>query len=291
MQKYSYAFYSDELYHYGILGMKWGVRRYQNDDGSLTSLGKIHYGIENIQNASNRFWKIANDPLWMETQLERIGSKSKSAANSIMNGIKALNDPFFSEYFRTKTRQLNDNPDISDLSNAKTMRELTETIFEYNSPLINGKDFVLSTFSDPNSLINDVSFEDLVEKSIKIHDKTYGYNDDPTNDLRDRTVEVIAPSRFTIPGVANGNLYGLSPEGGNKSWTTEIEPEWYVKGEVDKSMSKKIVNENNSEKISDLRKRYARLMSQGNRNLQRQYHELSKIYTNALDYYKDPYAY
>ena len=29
-----------ELYHYGIKGMRWGVRRYQNQDGSLTSAGK-----------------------------------------------------------------------------------------------------------------------------------------------------------------------------------------------------------------------------------------------------------
>ena len=35
---------SAELYHHGIQGQKWGQRRYQNDDGSLTPLGRIHYG-------------------------------------------------------------------------------------------------------------------------------------------------------------------------------------------------------------------------------------------------------
>lgn len=33
-----------ELYHYGIKGQKWGTRRWQNLDGSLTSAGRIRYG-------------------------------------------------------------------------------------------------------------------------------------------------------------------------------------------------------------------------------------------------------
>lgn len=33
-----------ELYHHGVKGQKWGVRRYQNTDGSLTDEGYRHYG-------------------------------------------------------------------------------------------------------------------------------------------------------------------------------------------------------------------------------------------------------
>lgn len=35
--------YNRELYHYGVKGMKWGVRRYQNKDGSLNDRGQKRY--------------------------------------------------------------------------------------------------------------------------------------------------------------------------------------------------------------------------------------------------------
>lgn len=40
----SYTNTYSEIYHHGIKGQKWGVRNYQNPDGSLTPLGRQHYG-------------------------------------------------------------------------------------------------------------------------------------------------------------------------------------------------------------------------------------------------------
>ena len=40
---------NDELKHWGILGMHWGVRRYQNEDGTLTPEGRERYGVKTAE--------------------------------------------------------------------------------------------------------------------------------------------------------------------------------------------------------------------------------------------------
>ncbi len=46
--------YFRELYHYGIKGQKWGIRRFENEDGTLTPAGIARYGGDSYANMSRQ---------------------------------------------------------------------------------------------------------------------------------------------------------------------------------------------------------------------------------------------
>ena len=76
------GFYSsDYLYHHGIKGMQWGVRRYQNPDGSLTAAGK------------KRVSQRRPDDIVIKkgTQLNNVGSKENL---KLRGNVKGVPNPF-----------------------------------------------------------------------------------------------------------------------------------------------------------------------------------------------------
>lgn len=66
---------SSELAHHGIIGQKWGVRRFQNSDGSLTDAGRKRYGV-NIERAEKNLEKAVSDK--KEKHLSRSERKRSS---------------------------------------------------------------------------------------------------------------------------------------------------------------------------------------------------------------------
>lgn len=102
----------DELYHYGIKGQKWGVRRYQNKDGSLTPAGKKRRSSsDEVRNMSTdelrqKVRRLNNEQRYIDLTKSSSSSVSKTAdgierasriggdANKIYKSMNGENNPY-----------------------------------------------------------------------------------------------------------------------------------------------------------------------------------------------------
>lgn len=68
-----------ELYHHGIIGQKWGVRRYQNKDGTLTEAGKRRL---------NRVSKVSNAAVSAKNRYDKVRKNTTTYKASTMSDVE-----------------------------------------------------------------------------------------------------------------------------------------------------------------------------------------------------------
>lgn len=112
-----------ELYHYGIRGMKWGVRRYQNKDGSLTAAGKKRRDREfNALNKDQQKNFTENPNKWVQDDLRR--SKGVADASSgMVRELKRVNDTSIRN--KSKSRMNLDN-----MTDEQMRKEINRALLE-----------------------------------------------------------------------------------------------------------------------------------------------------------------
>ena len=109
------------LKHHGILGQKWGVRRFQNPDGTLTNEGKRRYKYYgNSTKISKSTQEAINNAKNLVTSVDRIESRNKSKKD-----FSYLSD----DEMRSLINRLNMEKQLSNLTEeTKNGKELTMDI-------------------------------------------------------------------------------------------------------------------------------------------------------------------
>lgn len=125
------AMSGESLEHHGVLGMKWGTRRYRNADGSYTEKGKKRYGIKNhrTRRQAQRYLNDLSEDRNAAFKRARIAYRSQYGGFkkrlNIHNGqIWEPNYRDTAEYKKAKNEQVKAFKEINETYNVRTKNKL-----------------------------------------------------------------------------------------------------------------------------------------------------------------------
>lgn len=135
---------SSELQHWGIKGQKWGVRRYQNSDGSLTPAGIKRYrdeagDIERRLNTNKREM-TADDYQNAIKKTKSVGEGIDSVRKFNDDG-KKLKDPAMERRIRKSTEQMSDK-ELQQRVQRLNMEDNYTRMMMHREHLQQGEDYV-----------------------------------------------------------------------------------------------------------------------------------------------------
>ena len=161
----NYSEVSSELYHHGILGQKWGVRRYQNYDGSLTGAGRKRYGSSSSMNFLER-----------RRRRKAIALAAKKRKATLEAKKKAEEEARTHEEAKQKAISSGTAKDIVKFQNELSNQELRDALDRLNSKqrlsdLVDKETPKKKTSFERASEIADKAAKaaDLAEKGVKVY--------------------------------------------------------------------------------------------------------------------------